>query len=55
MPLMQRINNNPAGGASGGAGAKEGVDQGPVAPSRVQRRREQDTEFQQISQSYGEE
>ena len=27
----------------------------PVAPSRVQRRREQDTEFQQISQSYGEE
>jgi len=50
---MQRINNNPssANNVEGG----EGPGGQPVAPSRVQRRTQQDTEFQQISQSYGEE
>merc|ERR1712226_595270 len=53
MPLMQRINNNPSSANNVVAG--EGPDGQPVAPSRVQRRTQQDTEFQQISQSYGEE
>lgn len=53
MPLMQRINNNPSSANNVVGG--EGLDGQPVAPSRVQRRTQQDTEFQQISQSYGEE
>jgi len=55
--LSQRQYQQPAGEAGGkSTGAPGGGEaQPPVAPSRVQKRREEDREFQQISQSYGDE